>query len=209
MSFYCASPSNLLRQGDIVSGLPILHPTLQGASASDALKGYKIEVKVCPCAVITPCCSIEDEQVVLSPLHQLESRFIKNEFFRADPLMINCKVEPEQSTGARAWEGLLPDEKVKRLAEGKAFAWLYLFVFDAHPLLQTYTLKGKETGFYCVDFRRTFAIKWDQIRRGNDAASGIKLLELGVEARATFREKLTAYFERTPEEDRAQLAAMA
>jgi len=208
VSFYAAMPSPGLRQGDIVLGLPILEPTKRGAPIALVEHDYQVEVRVCHCAVITPCCSIEDGQIVLSPLRQLTGKISKHEVFGPEPLRINGRVSPEESTGPAKWAELSADEQTRRQAEGNAYVWLYVFVYDEHPLLPPYSLRGRETSAYHVDFRSTFSVKWDRIRRDEATASAIKVAELAVESRKMFRDKLAYFFGRAPAEDSAVLAAL-
>jgi hypothetical protein len=207
MIFYEDTPSRVIRQGDVIQGLPMLNPSIKGDPLSSALQEYQIEVSVCLCAVITPCCSIEEGQIALSPLRPLEARFVKNEFFKENPLLMNVKVDAEHSMGPAMWETLSAGEKANRLAIGKAYCWRNLFTYDESPLFSQYTLRGKKMRNQYIDFRKTFFVKWDQIKRDWESATQIKLAELSVEARASMREKLTSYYERVPDEDRAVLAA--
>lgn len=208
MTFYAIEQSQSLRQGDIVFGLPILEPSIQGKPIQDIRHSYQIDSSVCHCVVITPCCSIEDGRILLSPLKKLTGKFTRHEIFGPNPLRINEPVEPVESIGPTLWAKLSPEDQIQREAEGTAYALLYMFVYDGHPSLPVYQLRDHDTQIHFVDFRNSFTVKWDEIKRQSNNAIDVKVAELSMETRKLFRNKIKHFYGRIPVEDQAVYVAL-
>jgi hypothetical protein len=203
--FYEETPEKALRLGDVVRGFQVTTPQVHRPH-QDIAHDWTISVSATRYFVVmTPCCSIENKSIVLSPLLSVRPSFLKNEYLASDLTNINRLVPPEKSVPHGVWEGKLsPEEKSRRIKEGKVYVVRDCFVYEQHDLLQKYPLDDKTPtmmGHYMVDFKCICRIECDQINRDSGAPPGIKLLQLTKEARQELRDKLVSYFGRIPEED--------
>jgi len=202
-------PDPELRFGDIVKGfvitVPDMPPTVSGLQPQE----YKVTVFQPPLAVVlTPCCSIGEKTLMLTPLVEIRRDWIKNPYFCDDFTNINRPMLPQQAVVPQDWEKMSDEEKRRRLDRSKpggAYVHLDLFVYAPHPHLGTYekTLYGekKTIGHRMIDFRRMHNINCSEVINPENTPKRAKLLELSVEARDQLRLKLLQYFQRKPTED--------
>lgn len=108
MEFYTKDMDSAFRFGDVLKGyFCVDHSVKTPVLLSSDPKGLDlsvVDIKVyLPsfCVVLTPCCSIGEQKICLTPLIQLRSTFFKNPYFKEDPLRINRKMKPLQSIVSR------------------------------------------------------------------------------------------------------------
>jgi hypothetical protein len=159
--------------------------------------------------VMTPCCSIENKVVCLTPLLPIPPtfRFYENPYFLDDLTRLNRVMLPRQSTGSVVWETLLAEEQAKREAAGLAYAMLEWFVYAPNEQLPAYPWKGRDKvdrtlGHYIVDFRNSYKVVCPEVVRDQGITSAPKVLQLSVDIRHELRCKLSQYFGRVPDEDK-------
>lgn len=206
MSFYEARPNPALRFGDVVSGYVLSAPRVDEPDGAKPVRDFHIHVGHPKfAAILTPCCSIGHKTLILSPLIEVRAALFKNPYFANDLTNINRKMSPEQTVSRETWESLAATEKEKRLSAGEAYALLECFVYAPENLLPEYTVHRREgpvqTGHYMIDFRRMHRVECDKIAKEAQAPLDTKVLQLSIETRAELRDKLAAYFGRTPDED--------
>ncbi|MBM2813961.1 MAG: hypothetical protein HW421_723 [Ignavibacteria bacterium] len=209
--FYEKIPDKVLRFGDVVRGFILTNPTIKEPILPN--KGinhnYKIDIEHPNFSVIlTPCCSIGDGMITISPLIQIRSDFFKNSYFVKDFTNINRKMSSEQAITTEEWNNFSIDEKIKRNEEGITFALRNLFIYQDNEIFHEYTLRGRDIKYYMIDFRNSYKINCDKIKRPEKlkTVDGIvmesKVLQLSIDARKELREKIADYYSRIPIEDK-------
>ena len=193
----------MLRFGDVLQGYIVAAANIDEPNSNN---NYKIDINLPTyCIIISPCCSIGNKMISLSPLIELNGAFLKNPYFAEDLTRINRKMEPQQAVAPKVWENFPEQEKEKRLKEGYAYAFLEFFVYDKNELFPNYTVHRKEenieTNYYMIDFRNTFKISCEKIITPKDAPLESKLLQLSIQSRSELRAKLANYYGKVPEED--------
>lgn len=207
MTFYSDSLDPRFRFGDIIKGFTTVTPVINNPPLESENINFQIEVvRSGFYSVLSPCCSINENIVVLCPLVQLRSTFLTNPYLVEDFTRINRPMTPEQAVPPNVWEKLPPHEKERRKAVGFRFAFVEQFVFNEHPIFPQYFLNARsgekrEIQMYMVDFRHSFSVKCDKITNNSTPFENIKLLQLSIEARAELRNKVTFFYSRVPEED--------
>jgi hypothetical protein len=205
--FYQESLDPALRLGDVLRGFVITTPSI---SDPTELKIYNVEINHPEyCVILSPCCSIGDKVIVLSPLIPIRNTFLSNPFFEEDMTRINREMQAQEAVAPIVWERIGEDEKQKRIREGKQYAFSELFIFDQNPLFKKYELnvkgRGKmETGYYRIDFRNIHKVNCDRIVTNSESPLELKCFQLSKDTRSELREKLAYYFARVPEEDKIQ-----
>ena len=201
--FYADKEDPTLRFGDVIKGF-----VLAASNVIDAGHVPKFEIYVnipTLCVVLSPCCSIGDKLISLTPLLPIRNSFYDNPYFAEDFTRINRKMLPQQAVSPRIWGSLGPEEQTKRLGEGEGYALVELFVYEKHDKLPEYTVdrrEGKiETRNHMIDFRNSFKINCEKIISPMDAPVHQKVLQLSIKARSELREKIANFFGRIPVED--------
>ena len=207
MSFYNTSQTTNLRLGDVVRGFMSVAPCVDKPNEFPN-KEYSIEILHLDYSVIlTPCCSIEKGEIVITPLKKIRIAFLKNPYFEEDLTRINSKMRPQQSVAPSEWEKMSEDIKRKRFGvDPEVFAFTDVFIYEKHDLLLPYELntqtKGKiKSNYYMISFKDITKINCENIQRGGQGLE-TKILELSVAAREQLRNKIAYFYGRTPEEDR-------
>lgn len=215
--FYQNEHSQALRLGDVVEGFVSSQPVIEAPNTpttrSERIASVNIGLPTFS-VVLSPCCSIDDEVVCLTPLIQLNNKMLTPPYFRDDPTRINSEVEPEKSVPPELW--ISPDFQEKKrqlLAVGPAYRFGDYFVYDKNELFPPYTvnMRGQPniaTNYYMIDFRNIYSLKCSKIKRDSkqedkDLLIKSKKLELSVETRYLLRLKLSYYFYRPAPEDEA------
>jgi hypothetical protein len=206
---YESSFDNALRFGDIVSGL-VLSAVGVDEPKAEFKKDYHIEVNHPKfAAILSPCCSIGEKTLTLSPLLQVNPKWLTNPYLTEDLTRINRPMRPEQSVSPSELQRMSPEDRQRRfdLSKPESLAFAEYFVYDKHDLLPSYPVVSKtmgintETGYYMIDFRRIYRLVCKQVTSPTSAPLEIKLLQLSVQTRSELREKLSSYFARIPPED--------
>ncbi|MGV8123499.1 MAG: hypothetical protein AB2L14_27415 [Candidatus Xenobiia bacterium LiM19] len=208
--FYTDEPGAILRFGDIIQGFVCAIPNIEQPFSDHLEKSIKIDVSFPTFySSLTPCCSVGDSIITLTPLKKIKSGFYSNPYFIDDFTRINREMEPNQSVPPQIWDSeTFKCEREKKLKKGKAFAFLETFVYEGHALLPNYTIKTPsketvETNYYMIDFRDVFQVRCKKIEKS--APIDTKILELTAEAREDLRQKISFYYSRQPDEDRVLL----
>jgi len=208
--FYEKELECTLRFGDVVKGFISASPNIKEPILSPIRNfDYNIDVAM-PIfsAIITPCCSIGDNIISLTPLIKLRGDFCNNPHFLNDFTIINRPMKPEKAVPPDKWEGLSPQEKQRRLEEGKSYALLHLFIYEKHKIFPKYKIKSHEINYYMIDFRNIFKLKCNLIKRPEKIKQEYapilesKCLQLSIQARSELRDKIAYYYARIPNEDR-------
>lgn len=207
--FYESSFDNALRFGDVVSGL-VLSAACVDKPNAQFKKNYHIEVDQPQFAIIlSPCCSIGDKTLALSPLLPVLPQWFTNPYLTEDLTRINRPMKPEQTVPPDVWEKMTAEDKQKRfdLSKPESLAFVEYFVYEKNDFLPPYLIKSEkmniniQTGYYRIDFRRIYRLVCKQVTSATSAPLEIKLLQLSVQTRSELREKLSSYFARIPPED--------
>lgn len=206
MSFYEARPEEVLRFGDVLSGYVLSASHVDEPNHAGALRDFRINVNQPGFAVVlTPCCSIGDKTLTLSPLIPMQPAFLLNPHFAEELTNINRTVLAQQAVSPQTWQKLGHAERERRLSSKRSYALVEYFVYAPDDHLPNYELKTndgcRQMGYYMVDFRRIHRIECDKIANPKQAPLDTKVLQLSIETRDELRKKLSAYFSRVPKED--------
>jgi hypothetical protein len=204
LPFYESVPDLTYRFGDIVRGFTLTTPYLTEPQAP-APATYRLDVSHPNAAVLSPCCSIRDSKILLSPLIPIRANWLDNPYFREDLTSLNRAMTAQQSVTPAKWQTWPENEQLERLNSAPAYAELGFFVYCKHPLLPTYfhKLHGEihECDYYMIDFRRLYSVDCPAIKSPKDCPITAKILQLSIPTRRDLRDKLAYFFGRTPTED--------
>lgn len=212
--FYQEGLGEELRFGDIVRGFVLTNAVLTKTHWSEPSRHYNVNVSLPELSVImTPCCSIEDKTIAVTPLISVPLSFYDNPYLEEDLTRVNRIMSPQQSVPPQIWNQLGDEERQRRIDEGNTFAFASLFVYDKHASLPQYELQGKRghtikqiaTGYYMIDFKDIVKVNCDKIISPSDSPLESRYLELSVETREELRTKLGWYYSRRPKEDEVLL----
>ncbi len=202
--FYQKENTKDLRFGDVLKGYFLSHSNIKGPNFEN---DFSINVEAPKhCVVLSPCCSIGNKNISLSPLIQVLRTFFNNPYFIEDLTRINRVMKPEQSVSPTQWEKFPQEVKQQRLEEKETYAHSELFIYQENEIFSPYVLKKKgeeevATRHYMIDFRNIQKINCDLILTNKNFPFESKCLELAKATRGELREKISYYFGRTPEED--------
>ena len=207
--FYAEETDNYLRFGDVVRGYILPNTTIKEPilSFKSESHNYTIDVEMPYSVVLTPCCSIGESTISLTPLIKVRSNFFKNPYFAEDLTRINRKMEPQQAHSPGEWKNFSLEEQQRYLAEGINYALLNLFIYDENEIFKKYTLRKREITYYMINFKGTYTMKCAMIKRPEELKPEdapiieSKVLQLSIQARSELRDKIVYYYSRIPEED--------
>ncbi len=205
--FYNPTPTKDLRFGDIVAGFSFFTPAID-KPLERIPYGYNVDIEVPKhCVVLTPCCSIKDRLLCLTPLIKIKKQLIENPYFKEDLTRINRKVDPLKSIPPKQLDKETPEEKARRAAQEPGFAFGELFIYQGHDdYLPDYSLsKEFSTNYYMIDFRNVHRINCKSVIKANRHEIDSKVLELSVSSRKDLRLKISYFYFRPADEDLADL----
>lgn len=206
--FYEQKCDNSLRFGDVIRGYININTTIKAPILDQKClnEGYTLDIGLPEfCVVLTPCCSIGNETISLTPLIKVPKSFLSNPYFAEDLTHINRRMMPQQTIPPTTWESFSNSEKEDRLKEGFVYAYLWLFIYKENDLFMPYTINTKEgkieTKYYMIDFRNIYKINCNKIISPEKSPLESKCLQLSIQTRSELRDKISYYFGRPPEED--------
>jgi hypothetical protein len=207
--FYVEKTDNYLRFGDVVRGYILPNTTIKEPilSFKSESHNYTIDVEMPYSVVLTPCCSIGENTISLTPLIEVRSNFFKNPYFTDDLTRINRKMEPQQAHSPDEWGKFSLEKQQRYLAEGLNYALLNLFIYGESEIFKKYTMRQREITYYMLNFRNVYTIKCAMIKRPEKVKPEdapiieSKVLQLSIQARSELRDKIVYYYSRIPEED--------
>lgn len=203
--FYESEQSKALRLGDILPGFIFIEADIEDPRN---LQSYKIDVITHRyCVVMTPCCSIRDRILSITPLLPIRPSYLENPYFKEDLTRINRVMKPEQTVASEIWDGFPPEEKLRKLQAGETYALPSIFIYEKHDSLANYSLHSRvkrgpiSTNYYSIDFKNVHKIRCEKVITPENSPYDMKILELSKQARSELRNKLADFFKRTPAED--------
>jgi hypothetical protein len=212
--FYEPSPDSRLRLGDVVVGFPIASAAFNLKCDGSFPDTYRIDVQQGFYAVLSPCCAIGYNTILLCPFQPIQKKWLKNPYFAQDMTNINRPMKAELAVSPEDWEALGDEKRQERLdrtSPDGSYVSNELFVYASHDLLQSYKLTHNEQeiviGHWVVDFRKACRIECQQItypQKPNSPIIQYKRLQLTISARADLRDKLAFYFGNPAPEDVAE-----
>ena len=210
--FYTDKVNNELRFGDVLSWGILAAPHVEYKPSNPLENNFKLDVNFPEFSVvITPCCSIDDKTICLTPLIRVMYNFFDNPYFAEDLTRINRKMKPENTVKPEIWERFPQEQKDKRLLEGSQYGLLEFFIYEENELLPLYSLKRKgnadtiKTNYYMIDFRNVYKLTSKNFRAPKGALLQSKILELTPQTREELRRKVGNYYIRIPNEDKCFL----
>ncbi len=209
--FYVDPYENQLRLGDVLIQQTTISSKLSTSRLpDDNTAKFEIEVKKPSFAVVlTPCCSIDNNIIVITPLKRINKNYFRNPYLAEDLMRINRKIDPEKRLPPIAWEKLLEEERVNLKEGGQDYPFVDVFIYDQNEQLPKYTImvgegenrSEKELGYYEIDFRNVSIINSENIKADNSSFVVNKVAQLSVDARSELRNKIASYYSRIPNED--------
>jgi len=156
--------------------------------------------------VLTPCCSIDNNNVCLSPLIEVLQSFYDNPYFVSDLTRINRKMNPQDTVSPEIWESFGEAVQENRLKEGNVYGLLEFFVYESNDLFPKYTvnrIQGSniETNYYMIDFRNVYKINSKSLKSPRNILLKSKILQLTPETREDLRLKMGSYYSKPTKED--------
>jgi hypothetical protein len=207
IKFYEDTNEYSFRFGDVLKGFVSSTPNLDNPPMTSENMDYTISIAMPKyCAIISPCCSIADQVISLSPLVYVRPSFFNNPYFAEDLTRINRPMPAEKSLPPIAWEKMDETEKQDRLSKGLEYTLLDLFIYKEHEIFPVHEVHRKNadnifTRYYMIDFRNTFKVVCSKIKKPNVVPLEAKCLQLTIGARKDLRDKIAYYYGRVPEED--------
>ena len=201
--FYKIPPDPVFRFGDIVQGFALSEPIIDKPPwGAEFMIGVQLSAYS---VVVSPCCSIGEMKIALSPLLPIDKNWLRNPYFREDLTNINRMMEPEQSLSPTAWASLPPQDREKRIAAGRGYAFYSFFVYQPAEFLLTYkrNVSGEEVeiGHYAIDFRNIHKVNSKSIQSPENVPIEMKKGQLTIDSRSELRAKMSFYFARPAVED--------
>ena len=207
--FYCDGlNSKELRFGDVIEGQHLYSLCLNDKSS---INDFNLKVDRCQYNVIlTPCCSIRDNNIVVSPLINVLTKFYLNPFFEEDLLRINKINKPFNYIPPNEWDKKSNEEKNEIMLREECYALTDLFIYDRNELFAPYKItkfnpathqkEQIETNYYMIDFKNMYNIKLNTNNKLDNYLIKSKVLELSISARRDLNHKLKAFY-RIAQED--------
>lgn len=195
---------DMLRFGDVLKGYTLAASNIEEPNLNE---NFTVDINLPPyCVVLSPCCSIGERTISLSPLIELRGSFFDNPYLNEDVTRINLKMQAEQSVIPRIWESLPPEEKQKRLDVGYAYGFVDFFIYEKNDLFSKYTIDRKNaeniaTNYYMIDFRNIYKLSCEKIITPKNSPLESKCLQLSIKTRTELRDKIADYYARVPKED--------
>lgn len=210
--FYQEEIGPALRFGDVLKGFILATPTVDEPTLPQLTQKYTVDINFPNFfVVVSPCCSITDNVIALTPLIKLRNTFWDNSYFTEDFTRINRKMEPQQAVPPELWQSFKPEEKSRRLGAGFSYSFLELFIYEKNPIFPNYSINRRrggetvETNYYMIDFRNTFKVNCKKVVTAENSPLETKCLQLSVQTRAELRDKIINYYGRVPEEEKTLL----
>ncbi len=207
IEFYQDAIDRRFRFGDVLKGFVSSTPNIPEPPIASNNMDYSIKISMpAYCATISPCCSIADQIISLSPLMPVRNTFFNNPYFEEDLTRINRLVPPEKSVPPLAWQEMPEEKKQERLNDGMAYTFVELFIYKENEIFPEYEVRRRNannilTRYYMIDFRSTFKVNCSKIKKPNVVPLKTKCLQLTIEARKELRDKIAHYYSRIPRED--------
>lgn len=92
--FYAKNPDSAFRFGDIIQGFALSSSCINEPSRDFSEFDIKI-INPKYSVILTPCCSIRNKKIALTPLLQIIPSFFDNPYFCQDLTNINREMKPE------------------------------------------------------------------------------------------------------------------
>ena len=137
---------------------------------------------------------------MLTPLKPISGKYFTNPYFKTKLTRINDEILAKDSVPPDKWNGLSDVEKIKRKAEGRQYSCLETFIYEGHDYFPEYEVRKTMVNYYEIDFRNSHKIKCNH-KKPYDQLVESKLLQLSIETRSKFREKIARFYGRIPNED--------
>jgi hypothetical protein len=199
----------VLRLGDVVRGYISASTTIKQpflSFESSTYHNYNVRFEVPHYSVVlTPCCSIGDSMICLTPLIELRSSLSNNQYFAEDFTRINRQIEPQNAFSTDDWQTLSDGEKQEILAKKNPYTLLSLFVYEPSDLFSRYLIRKQEINYYMIDFRNVQTLRCemiknrDKIEREEAPILESKCLQVSKQTREELQNKLSYYYGRPVE----------
>lgn len=208
--FYADNISETFRMGDVLKGFSEVLPIYNSPNKSN-LYEFELNIKITQneyYVILTPCCSIEQSEVVIVPLRKIDDKFLLSEYITKNFLIINRPMKRREMIGEIGFNKLSPEEQLEIENIHAQYEYLDKFIYGGHALLPEYEIsrkRGKDdiikikTNNYMISFKDFIKIKSSIFNRENKNC--VKYFELSPIARNDLRNKLSYFYSRIPSED--------
>jgi hypothetical protein len=205
--FYEEKADPGFRFGDIIKGFITVTPRIDNPPLNIGNSDHSIEISNPPFyVVLSPCCSISDKMISLSPLIPVKDSIFNNPHFLEDLTRINRLVPPEKALPPNVYEKLSKEKFDEIMGKGLSYTHMELFIYKENEIFPEYTINRRNepnlnTKYYMVDFRGIYRVNCSKIITPSNVPSELKHLQLTVKSRSELRDKISFYFARRPDED--------
>ena len=195
-----------LRFGDVLKGFILITPKIKEPFLNSQNHQYNINIEVPSFSIVlSPCCSIGEKKISLTPLIPVRKTFFENPYFDTDLTRINRRMNPKDAFTPKKWEDKSPEEKAIILKDDFVYSFVELFIYEQDNLFPEYPVRrhGETVNirYYMIDFRNTYKVDCEKIKSPYVAPLESKFLQLSIQARSELRDKLAYYYGRVPQED--------
>lgn len=210
--FYEEQQDSHLRFGDIISEQEITYLRLKEEKTYNSPNSNLCLSKPKFSVVITPCCSISNSQIALTPLIEIEPKTYRNEYFAEDVTRINKLIPANKKVPSEIFKKMTPIEQSDMLRSGSTFEFLDFFVYEKMDLFDTYKIKcywDKENNMpnitvqdHMIDFRIiSHVISQNLNKTSENLLLRKKVAQLSKISRSSLRDKISSYYAKAPIED--------
>jgi len=203
--FYENKKPDSLRLGDILQDFYSVIPIIDNPNSELSKQNLSIDISYKYHVLLSPCCSIKDGILLLSPLLQIDDLFFNIRYFRENHLLFNEEVANYKRYSEKRWGKLSEKEKERSEMKEIKYAFYHYFFFEEHDKLEKYETRIGKINYYMIDFRKIFSIKCCKIQAKNgrqiEPPLETKILELTDQARNILRDKIVHFFHRPSLED--------
>jgi hypothetical protein len=204
--FYENNNAAALRFGDILKGFILVTPKIKEPFLNIQNHQYNLNIEVPSFSVVlSPCCSIGEKKISLTPLIPVRKSFFDNPYFDADLTRINRRMSPKDAFTPQKWEEKSDEEKASILKDDFVYSLVELFIYEQNNLFPEYSVRRNgitvNIRYYMIDFRNAYKVDCEKIISSAVAPLDSKCLQLSIQARSELRDKLAYYYGRVPQED--------
>jgi len=202
-----------LRFGDVLRGFINTVPNIENPFIPTQELNFTIISKIPTYSVVmTPCCSIGEQTILLAPLNPVPSHLFQNINIVDKFTILNRPIQRKLSIPPKGFAKMSPQKKKEIERERKSYTFIYYFFYDKHDIFEPFEVRISDktytSQFQSVDFRQMYQIRSKHIIKNNRVHQNIldtKCLELSTHTRNALRDKLTFFFGRPPKEEKALL----
>lgn len=200
--YYLDTLENSFRLGDVLKGFITVSPRIKEPLLGENTRSFDISVEYPQYSVIlSPCCSIGESKICITPLIRVRKDFFKNPYFAEDLTRINKRMRPELASAPAKWAALTAEQRAERQSKDYVYTMIDLFIYDSHDYFKAYEIRVPggdviSTRCYMIDFRSIYKVDCEKIETPDKVPIEAKCLQLSETTREDLRAKIAYYYTR-------------